>query len=189
MASRITAALASLCALMVFAGVIWPDDPGPDVEYAAMAAPQTPTRISAPAIGLSAKVVPIEVSAEAVLDPPANTSQVGWWRSSARPGQQRGQVVLTGHTVHSGGGVMNRLGRLRPGNKVRLGTTGRPMTYEVTRRMVWSRPELAQRAPSVFAQDRRRGRLVLVTCTGWRNGVYTRNIVVVARPLGVEVPA
>ena len=53
--------------------------------------------------------------------------------------------------------------------------------------------ELAARAEDAFGQDAaagpRRGRLVLVTCTGWVDGVYTRNVVVFARPLGVRAPA
>ena len=171
---------------------VWPSGAG-GPAWATMSSPSAPVRVVAPRIGLDAQVRPVALSRDGVLDPPADTDVVGWWDGSARVGAGSGQVVLTGHTVRTGRGVLNRAGELRAGDRVRVRTAAGTMAYRVTRRTVWSRAELAARAEDAFGQDAaagpRRGRLVLVTCTGWVDGVYTRNIVVFARPLGVRAPA
>ena len=86
-----------------------------------------PQRIKIKAIGVDARVVPVSVGPDAVLDPPANYRQVGWWDASARPGASRGQTVVTGHTVHTGGGSMNQIDRLRPGQKVDVVVLASPL--------------------------------------------------------------
>lgn len=173
-------------ALLAF---VWPAGTG-GTTWAPMSSAAAPVRVVAPRIGLDAPVRPVALSSDGVLDPPADTDVVGWWDGSARVGAGSGQVVLTGHTVRTGRGVLNRAGELRAGDRIRVRTEAGTMAYEVTRTVVWSRAELASRAADAFGQDvrtgPRSGRLVLVTCTGWVDGVYTRNIVVLARPLGVR---
>ena len=107
---------------MVIAGFVIPSpgvaggprtDTGP--RYEPLAAPSDPRMLIVPEIKLRAPIIPIEVTPDGVLNPPEDVDEVGWWKRSARPGATSGQTVVTGHTVHTGGGVMNRLGDLRPG--------------------------------------------------------------------------
>jgi LPXTG-site transpeptidase (sortase) family protein len=154
-----------------------------------MAAPAVPTRLVVPALGIRAPVQRIEVNALAVLDPPRNPRDVGWWQRSARPGAGRGQTVLTGHTVHTGGGVMDRLGSMHRGQVVRVRTPHGTMVYRTTRVVTWSKAELGRQAGAIFSQDRRGNRLVLITCSGWTGSGYRDNVVVFARPLGVREQA
>jgi LPXTG-site transpeptidase (sortase) family protein len=136
-----------------------------------------------PAAHTRAAVVPIDLQG-AVLDPPRDYKQVGWWRRSAKPGADHGQTVVTGHTVHTGGGSMNRLDRLRPSQEVDLATRAGTFQYQVDTVEVLSRAQLARRAEELFGQDRGGGRLVLVTCTDWNGSDYESNIVVVAHRFG-----
>src|SRR5690348_4823575 len=114
---------------MVIAGFAIPSPglsaAGPDTGYGqgryhALAHPSVPTLLIVPSISLRSPIVPIGVDAAGVLTPPADVSEVGWWRGSAKPGALTGQTLITGHTVHTGGGVMNRLGDLRPGAVVQV---------------------------------------------------------------------
>ena len=144
--------------------------------------PAQPVRLVVPALDLRADVVPIEVDTAGVLHPPDDVDVVGWWRRSAKPGSGRGQAVLTGHSVSTGGGVMNRLGELRAGDRVRVRTPEGLVRYETTRVRTYSRAALARRARSLFGQHRS-PRLVLITCTDWDGAEYRSNTVAFAHPL------
>lgn len=177
-----------IAGLLVGLGFLMPSQ-GSDatpVGYRPMAGPAVPTRLVVPALKIKAPVQPIEVSDAGVLDPPRNPHDVGWWHGSVRPGAQRGQTVLTGHTVHTGGGVMDKLGDLRPGQLVRVVTRKGTMTYRTTRVVTWTKDELAKRAASIFAQKRQDNRLVLITCSQWTGSYYKSNVVVFAQPLGIR---
>lgn len=172
--------LIAFCAVMVVAGIVLPSGSAtPDIDLP----PAAPVRLAVPSIDLRAAVIPIEVDTEGVLDPPEDVDTVGWWKRSARPGDGSGQTVLTGHTVHNGGGVMSRVGELGQGSRVRVHTSEGTMIYRVTRTEVLSQSQLAERSEALFGQGRRDGRLVLVTCTDWVDGTYTSNIVIFAQPL------
>ncbi|MFA6299694.1 MAG: class F sortase [Nocardioides sp.] len=145
-----------------------------------------PDRLVVPAISLDAPLVPIEVKQDGSLDPPSDTDIVGWWQRSAHPGQMPGQTVITGHTVHTGGGVMNELGDLQRGEEVEVHDDGRVVTYRVTEVFVYTREEVAANAQGLFGQDRPGGRLVLVTCTDWNGSSYDSNIIVYGEPLAIE---
>ena len=147
-----------------------------------LTAPASPVRLVVPSIHLNSTVLPVDLSAGGVLDPPADTHEVGWWRASARPGARAGQTVLTGHTVHTGGGVMNDLAQVHPGDVVQVVTAKGTMRYRASAVRIYTKAELAQSAVDLFGQDRRQGRLVLVTCTGWTGHDYTSNTVVTATP-------
>jgi len=176
-------------ALVVVAGVltIWFLMPGrapAGPAYGEMSA-GAPQRLKIKAIGVDARVVPVSVGSDAVLDPPANYREVGWWDASARPGAGRGQTVVTGHSVHTGGGSMDRIGRLRPGQKVDVVTRKGTMRYRVRRVAVLSHSALAKASVRLFGQRGGSGRLVLVSCTDWNGSSYASNVVVLASPLGM----
>lgn len=134
----------------------------------------------APTIGLNAPMVDIALEATGVLTPPADFSEVGYWDSSARPGSRSGQTVVTGHTVHTGGGVMNRLASIADGDPLQIRFEGDLVDYRVRKVVTLSKAEVAAKAESLFGQDRRSGRLVLVTCTDWDGEDYQSNVIVFA---------
>lgn len=154
----------------------------PTPQYEALS-PGAPMRIRLPTLKVAAPVVPIAMSGR-ILDPPRDYREVGWWNASAKPGDPDGQTVITGHTVHTGGASMNRLGELEKADLVDVVTKRGTMRYVVTEVVVLTKERLAARAQGIFGQDRGRGRLVLITCTDWDGHDYRRNIVVFAKPLG-----
>ncbi|HET6651789.1 MAG TPA: class F sortase [Nocardioides sp.] len=151
--------------------------------------PAQPVRLVVPALDLDSRVAPIEVDTSGVLYPPDDVDVTGWWKRSAKPGAHRGQTVLTGHTVSTGGGVMDRLDELRPGDRVRVRTPKGVVRYETTRVRTYSRAELAHDARRLFGQ-KRSPRLVLITCTDWDGAQYRSNTVAFAELSAPEpVPA
>lgn len=172
--------LTALLAVAVVAAAVVYLRPGAQPAEAKVA-PAAPVRLVVPTLDLRAEVVPIEVETSGVLHPPEDVDEVGWWRRSAKPGSAHGPTLLTGHTVSTGGGVMDRLGDLRRGDRVVVRTPEGRLTYETTKVEVLSRAEIAAARHDLFG---RRGpsRLVLVTCTDWDGRVYESNVVVTARP-------
>ncbi|SFC84463.1 LPXTG-site transpeptidase (sortase) family protein [Nocardioides terrae] len=158
------------------------DDAAGPPQYTAIG-PGAPIRLSMPKLKVTAPVVPITM-ADKALDPPRDYHEVGWWVSSARPGDLGGQTVITGHTVHTGGASMNHLGRLHAGDLVDVISKRGTMRYIVGRTKVYSKAQLAEHAQELFGQDHGRGRLVLITCTDWDGVEYESNVVVLAKPLG-----
>lgn len=182
---------------MVIAGFVIPS-PGiatnPRTEtgtplYVPLDRPARPELLIIPDIDVRAPVVPIEIDSAGVLSPPEVVKEVGWWKRSARPGSPTGQTLLTGHTVHNGGGSMDRLGELRPGALVRIRTPRGTIDYEATKVFVYTKEKVAEHAQQLFSQKRRHNRLILVTCTGWTGHDYTSNIIVFADQLGVRKAA
>ena len=158
-------------------------------SYRALAAPSRPVELIVPEIKLRAPIVPIEIAPDGVLTPPSDVHEVGWWKRSAKPGATTGQTLITGHTVHTGGGVMNRLGDLRPGSMIQIRTPRGTVDYSATQVFVYTKAQVAKHAQELFSQKRQHGRLVLVTCTGWTGHDYTSNIIVFADQLGVAAAA
>jgi len=184
-----TTAMLVLCGLLASVGLVLPSpdaQAAPAAGYRTMAAAAKPVRLVVPSLRIRAPILPIEVNAQQVLDPPRNPREVGWWQRSARPGAKKGQTVLTGHTVHTGGGVMDDLAKLHKGRLVKVVTPKGAMEYRTTKVVTWSKEELAKHAVDIFAQERRDRRLVLITCSGWTGSYYTSNVVVFAKPLGVR---
>ncbi|WP_432890301.1 class F sortase [Kribbella sp. CA-245084] len=140
-----------------------------------------PTGISIPQLDVSAPVVAIK-AVHAALTPPSDPSMVGWWSAGAQPGAKRGSAVITGHTVHTGGGAFDNLGKLVPGSVVRVTTAHGQLQYRVATVTTYRKATLAKRAAQVFDQSVR-GRLVLVTCEDWNGEVYLSNVVVIALPM------
>ena len=142
-----------------------------------------PDRIVVPSVGIDAPVVPIETSTDGVLTPPADVDTAGWWQRSAEPGARRGQVLVTGHTVHDGDGSMDAMGGVKAGDRVRLRSGRQIAIYRATAVAEYSRAEVAEQARKLFGQNRGHGRLVLVTCTDWNGTDYESNIIVFADPV------
>ncbi len=126
--------------------------------------------------GMDAPIVPIGLDGSA-LTPPEDPRTLGWW--GKRAGSRHGTTLLTGHTVHDGGGTFDNLEHTQPGAQARLG--GHP--YQVTSVEVISKQQLAERARALFAQMGR-PKLVLVTCENYQpaTGHYASNVVVTLKP-------
>jgi hypothetical protein len=143
--------------------------------------PGAPRRLVVPALSIDAPVVPIGAPG-GVLTPPADPQVLGWWADGARPGAGRGSALVTGHTVHTGGGAMDDLEQLGRGDRVWMSTDASRIGYSVRRVSVLGKGELAERAEELFDQGVP-GRLVLITCEDWNGEEYLSNVVVTAVPV------
>jgi LPXTG-site transpeptidase (sortase) family protein len=88
--------------------------------------------------------------------------------------------VITGHTVHDGGGAFDDLEKVRTGSVVTVTTSRGVLRYQVASVTTYRKRTLAAAAGKLFDQGVA-GRLVLVTCEDWNGEVYLSNVVVVAR--------
>ena len=143
----------------------------------------TPYRLVVRSLHIDAPVVSIAMAKGRVLDPPANPREVGWWNGSAAPGTAQGQTIVTGHTVHTGGGQFDHLGTMRKGAEIELTTPQGRASYVATKVFTLAKPEVAARSAELFGQARQHNRLVLITCGDWTGSEYLTNVLVYARPV------
>ncbi|GGF51334.1 hypothetical protein GCM10011519_26690 [Marmoricola endophyticus] len=202
----LVAALVVVVALVVVAVVVRRDEAPASVPAPAQADPTpgrptpSPTRTARPrlvgdrtgdvlvlpSLGVRAPLVSVAMSATRTLTPPRNPREVGYWDGSAAPGSATGQTLVAGHTVHTGGGALDRLATLQPGDRVvirRPSAGAERIAYRVVTVEDLSKAQLAARATDLFGQGRGAGQLRLVTCTGWNGRSYAGNTVVTAVPL------
>jgi LPXTG-site transpeptidase (sortase) family protein len=137
-----------------------------------------PIRLVVPALHVDAPVVPIQAP-NGVLLPPSNPQMLGWWDAGAMPGAARGGALITGHTVHTGGGAFDDLETLKPGDRVRVRSRTGLIDYVVSGVTIYRKSQLAKDAQRVFSQTGP-GRLVLITCEDWNGSTYLSNAVVFA---------
>ncbi|MEU5724090.1 class F sortase [Micromonospora sp. NPDC047738] len=142
-----------------------------------------PVRITIPRIGVDAGIIPVATDADGALEvPPLEYPEiVGWYRPGATPGEA-GNAVMVGHVDSDHGpAVFFDLGRLRPGDTVRVTRAdGRVASFTVDGVGAYPKDR--------FPTDRVYGggtdaRLRLITCGGRfnpRTGSYPDNIVVFA---------
>jgi LPXTG-site transpeptidase (sortase) family protein len=140
-----------------------------------------PVRLAIPSLGVRARVVGI-AAPNGVLAPPSDPAVLGWWDAGAFPGAAHGNALITGHTVHTGGGALDDIASLEPGDRVRVATVNGRIQYVVRSVVVYSKAELEQQAARVFRQDGP-GRLALITCDDWDGAAYQSNAVVFATPV------
>jgi LPXTG-site transpeptidase (sortase) family protein len=135
-----------------------------------------------PKINTSAPVVSIKMNEDRVLVPPRDPTVVGWWSEGVAPGAPTGSAVFVGHTVSSGGGVFDEVGKLGAGDTIEVESSGATLTYEVRTVDVLSKDDLARYAEEIFNQSGA-GRLVIITCEDWDGSTWRSNIVTVATPI------
>ncbi|MFK4084768.1 class F sortase [Kribbella sp. NPDC020789] len=143
-----------------------------------VAHPGKPLRLVIPRLGVSAAVLGI-ASEEGALTPPSNPRTVGWWSAGAQPGASLGSAVITGHTVHTGGGAFDDLEQLQTGDTITVTTDHGRLGYRVTTVTTYRKQALAKNAAHIFDQTVP-GRLVLITCEDWNGTVYLSNAVAIA---------
>jgi LPXTG-site transpeptidase (sortase) family protein len=144
----------------------------------------TPLELVVKRLSVRSPVTPISGQSGELL-PPSDPTVLGWWREGPAAGAQEGGVVITGHTVHTGGGAFDHLGRLAPGDKVRVRTAAGWIGYVVVQSQTLSTKQLAHKADEVF-QRAGDGHLVLITCSDYNGSIYLSNSVVYAVPVADE---
>ena len=140
-----------------------------------------PQRVYIEALGIDAPVLSI-VADGGSLDPPPDPQDLGWWAPGAHPGAARGSALITGHTVHDGGGALDDLETLEPGTEISVRTANGMIRYVAESVVVLDKDTIARRAQELFSQEVE-GRLVLVTCEDWDGTGYRSNVVVTASPV------
>ena len=140
-----------------------------------------PVRLVVPRLGVNAPVIGISAT-NGVLLPPGDPQTLGWWSGGARPGAVYGGALITGHTVHTGGGAFDDLDTLDAGDTVRVATPDGVLRYVVSGVATYRKATLAADAERIFSQSVP-GRLVLVTCEDWNGEIYLSNAVVFAAPV------
>jgi LPXTG-site transpeptidase (sortase) family protein len=126
----------------------------------------------------------LRIAAEqGTLTPPSNPRTVGWWSGGAQPGARLGSAVITGHTVHTGGGAFDDLDQLQVGDAVGVTTAQGQLSYRVVSVTTYRKQSFARNASRLLDQTVP-GRLVLITCEDWNGKVYLSNTVVVAQRAG-----
>ena len=140
-----------------------------------------PDSVVVPSLDVRADVTPIATE-DGALTPPSDPLDVGWWSGGSRAGAGAGAAVITGHTVHTGGGAFDDLEELAAGDRVLVLSDGTTVAYDVATVEVLSRAELARASTAIFARSGP-GRLVLITCEDWDGTAYRSNVVVTARPV------
>ena len=143
--------------------------------------PGAPRRVLIPRLEVDAPVQPVKAPG-GTLVPPGDPQRLGWWAAGARPGDRTGSALVTGHTVHTGGGALDDLETLRRGDRVTVRTDRGRIRYAVRRVAVFGKGSLARQAERLFSQGVP-GRLVLITCEDWDGSRYLSNVVVTASPL------
>ncbi len=143
--------------------------------------PGAPRQVVVPSLDIRVPVVPIGVTNDTLI-PPSDPQQLGWWADGAKPGAKQGSALVTGHTVSTGGGALDDLEELNPGDRVSVHTDRGRVVYAVDKVRIYSKGAVAEHAERLFSQEAP-GRLVLITCEDWNGEIYLSNVVVTARPL------
>jgi LPXTG-site transpeptidase (sortase) family protein len=159
--------------------------PVPPPAKSARWRPGAPRSITIDRLAVRAPVLPIH-TVGSTLVPPGDPTELGWWADGARPGDPRGSVLITGHTVHTGGGALDQLEELEPGDTVTVRTRRDTVKYAVRRVLIPDKGVVARQAERLFSQEVA-GRLVLITCEDWDGTAYLSNVVVTAQPVSQPV--
>jgi len=140
-----------------------------------------PYRVVIDALGIDVPVLPIHLEVSTLV-PPSDPQTLGWWADGAVPGAKEGSAIITGHTVHTGGGALDNLETLVPGDVFSVRTGAGRIDYRVSRVEVFDKERVRSASTRLFSQSVR-GRLVLITCEDWDGTGYDSNVVVTARPI------
>jgi len=140
-----------------------------------------PRRVTIPAIGVSARVVPLRREPDGTMQTPESFADAGWYEPGREPGEL-GPAVLAGHVDSTAGpAVFYRLGELRRGDAIWIARAdGSVVRFRVQGLERWPKAEFPTRR--VFGRTRIAA-LRLVTCSGSfdsSSGHYLDNTIVYA---------
>jgi sortase (surface protein transpeptidase) len=132
-----------------------------------------PVRISIPAIGVNARVIPLGLNPDRTMQVPTNLSDTGWFRPAPEPGEV-GAAVIVGHlNSRTGPGVFARLSRLRTGSVISIRLQG-GSTVRFVARSTMRVPKNRFPTNLVYAKTPR-PTLRLITCAGRLNAATGRH--------------
>jgi sortase (surface protein transpeptidase) len=140
-----------------------------------------PVRISIPAIGVNARVVPLGLNHDQTMQVPTNFADTGWFEPGPEPGEQ-GAAIIVGHlNSRSGPAVFQRLRELRVGQVITIRLKGGSTVRYVAKSMI---RVSKSRFPTnrVYARTKQ-PTLRLITCAGKLNrstGHHPDNYIVFA---------
>lgn len=155
--------------------------PSPTVALPQLA-PASPRELVIPRLEVKARIVSVELGQNLTLLPPRSPKLVGWWTGSAKPGAPKGGTVIAGHTVHTGGGALDKLPTLKVGDRVDVRTRTGTMSYRVDQVVTYHKDQVAKDAEKLFGQQTP-PHLVVVTCDDWDGKAYRSNVVAFATPV------
>jgi LPXTG-site transpeptidase (sortase) family protein len=170
---------AATALVAVLTAVVGASCSAPEPPAAAAAIGVVPEAVELPSLDVRAPVEPVDLGADRVLKPPDDPDVLGWWQAGRRPGSRQGSALFAGHTISTGGGVLERLEELRVGDPVIVRSDGTAVEFEVADVEVMSRAELTERAETLFDQDGA-ARVLLITCEDWDGADWRSNVVVQA---------
>ncbi len=155
---------------------------GPPTAHPAELAAAAPLRITIPAIGVEAPVGTVGLDPDGAIGVPRAVATTAWYRYSPSPGAL-GPSVIVGHvdSAADGPGVFYALGRLRPGEPIRVDRAD-GSTARFTINKVLEVPKGAFPTALVYGNTSR-PELRLITCGGHfdpTSGHYPDNVVAFA---------
>lgn len=159
---------------------------GPSYLTGTLSSRGQPLRVRVPRLGVDAPVRPIS-GQTGELVPPDDPQVLGWWQEGRPAGAPYGTTVITGHTVHTGGGALDELGTLRRGDTFTVVTPRGTIRYRVEWQRDYLTATLAAESRRLFRQELADPRVLLITCSGWNGHGYDFSAVVFARPVA-ETP-
>jgi sortase (surface protein transpeptidase) len=123
-----------------------------------------PVRLSIPAIGVSAPIIPLGLNDDGTAETPDSTTETGWFAPGPEPGE-KGAAVVIGHVdSYRGPGVFYHLRALRRGDRITVALGDRRrVRFVVTGSK--EAPKASFPAQLVFRRTQR-PTLRLVTCGG-----------------------
>ena len=189
---RLTRFLSVLCAVAVVSITLLWDDYSPQTTAAQVPGgsigtgrgspsdrPRPPATLRLPSLGVTAPVVRIASDGRELV-PPYNYTTVGWWEGGAAPGASQGAAVIVGHTVHTGGGALDNLGDMQPGDVVIIDRPRDELRYRVASVRAYATAKFGKKANRILSQSGP-GRLAIITCGDWNGKIYLTDIVVIAK--------
>lgn len=146
-----------------------------------------PQRITIPAIGVSAHIVPLRLEPDGTMQTPDHWGDAGWYEPGREPGE-RGPAVITGHVDSTDGpAVFYRLRELRRGDLIHIRRAdASTVRFRVEGLERWPKATFPTRR--VFGATRIAA-LRMVTCSGdfdASSGHYVDNTIVYAARVPVE---
>jgi hypothetical protein len=146
-----------------------------------------PAKILIPAIGVSARIMALDLKPDRTLQVPADFGVAGWFRGAVEPGEA-GPAIVVGHVDSvSGPGVFYHLRALRKNDVITIvAKDGSRIRYAVTATLVTPKSDFPTKM--VYGKTPK-PTLRLITCDGAFNsstGHYVDNYIVFAKWAGTH---
>ncbi len=130
-------------------------------------APDSPRLLIVPKLGIKSRVKALDVDNNNNLQAPTNIYDVGWYSSSAKPGESVGATLLDGHVSGpTNKGVFYGLKTLEAGDQMSIERgDGKIINYRVASKEAFPKDQVNMAKALVSVNSAKPG-LNLITCTG-----------------------